>query len=227
MNLTGLAFAAFLAVVLIVYWCLPRRASFQNSVLLAASYLFYLSWSPEWLLLLLTATAVDWTVARLIEGDRRAARARRLLLGVSIAANVGALFWFKYRAFFADSVTQLLTSLGGRVHSFRDLILLMETDDFRRGRRVRFEDFQEHPRPTVNQPSFEDQRVRTFVDLLGDFESVKLQKFRHEQLDGQRNRPKSFQFFVQNGRCATHDVRRVATKEFTNKITEFSKRRAS
>ena len=112
MNLTGLAFAAFLAVVLIVYWCLPRRASFQNSVLLAASYLFYLSWSPEWLLLLLTATAVDWTVARLIEGDRRAARARRLLLGVSIAANVGALFWFKYRAFFADSAAQLLTSIG-------------------------------------------------------------------------------------------------------------------
>ena len=67
----------------------------------------------------------------------------------------------------------------GRVNSSGDLILLVEADDFRRGRRVGFEDFQEHRRPTVDRSGFEDQRVRTFVDLLGDFESVNLQKFRH------------------------------------------------
>ena len=112
MSPTGIAFALFLPVVLLAYWMMPRRAAAQNGVLLVASYIFYLSWSPEWLALLLAATAIDWGAARALEGQRLAPRVRKAVLGVSLGANIGALLWFKYRGFFAASFASLLETAG-------------------------------------------------------------------------------------------------------------------
>lgn len=112
MTPTGIAFTLFLLVVLALHWLGPRRAGYQNDVLLLASYVFYASWSPAWLPLLISATLVDWGVGRLLDRADVTPGARRLALATSLTLNVGALFWFKYRGFFAESLEALLDGIG-------------------------------------------------------------------------------------------------------------------
>ena len=60
MSFTGIEFFYFLPLIFTLHWLLPRRAGAQNAFLLVVSYLFYYSWSPRLLLVLLLATAVDF-----------------------------------------------------------------------------------------------------------------------------------------------------------------------
>lgn len=112
MTPTGLLFAGFVALLFVLYWALPPRARAQNALLLAASYVFYISWSPEWLWLLLAATGVDYSVGRALDRPGSDPGVRRRWLLLSVAANVGALAWFKYRGFFAESLDAMLLALG-------------------------------------------------------------------------------------------------------------------
>ena len=64
-------FFVFLAVVLILFYTAPR--SWRKYILLAASYFFYMSFIPKFILLLLSLTAIDYTAARWICADRIAA----------------------------------------------------------------------------------------------------------------------------------------------------------
>lgn len=121
MSLSEIEFAFFLPVVLAGYWLLPRRAAWQNGWLVAASYLFYATWHWKLLGLLVASTLVDFAVGRYLGAttppagattDRRAARRRHLALALSLAVNLGALGFFKYEAFFAESLNTLLSSLG-------------------------------------------------------------------------------------------------------------------
>jgi len=103
----SLDYAIFLLALLSVYWRLPRRP--QNALLLGASYLFY-GWIHPWFLALIGAsTLVDYGCGLGIE---RAPARRRLLLGVSLACNLGLLGTFKYLGFFADAAAAALATLG-------------------------------------------------------------------------------------------------------------------
>ncbi|NRA00862.1 MAG: MBOAT family protein [Myxococcales bacterium] len=105
-----LDFALFLALV----WpaaLLLRRTRQQNLLLLVASYFFYGWWEWRYVPLLMVSTGVDFVVARAIEKTSDVARRRRLL-GVSLAANLGMLGFFKYWDFFAASSNGLATWLG-------------------------------------------------------------------------------------------------------------------
>lgn len=95
--------------VLALHWAAPPR--WRNPILLAASYLFYGMWDWRFLGLLLVSTVVDYSVARMLEGDRPA-RVRKALLATSIAVNLGILGFFKYANFFADGFTDLAGSVG-------------------------------------------------------------------------------------------------------------------
>jgi alginate O-acetyltransferase complex protein AlgI len=111
-------FFVFLAVVLALFYALPRR--FRKCLLLAASYFFYASWNPKFIALLLTLTAIDFTaglwLARTAENSRR----RAILIG-SLAANLGFLGFFKYYNFAASN---LALALGRPAHSFwLDIVL--------------------------------------------------------------------------------------------------------
>jgi alginate O-acetyltransferase complex protein AlgI len=113
----SLDFLAFLLIVLAVYHGLVRDWAHRKLVLLAASWLFYATWSPRFLLLLIAATAVDFQLARWIyarrwrepgverEGGRR--HARGLLVG-SLVLNLGVLAYFKYGLFFYESAGAVL-----------------------------------------------------------------------------------------------------------------------
>jgi D-alanyl-lipoteichoic acid acyltransferase DltB (MBOAT superfamily) len=98
-------FFAFLAIVLVLYYAAPR--ALRKYILLAASYFFYMSFIPKFILLLLSLTAIDYTAARWI-ARTRSPRSRKTALVISLAANLGLLGFFKYYNFFASNIAQLL-----------------------------------------------------------------------------------------------------------------------
>ncbi|HEY2146328.1 MAG TPA: MBOAT family O-acyltransferase, partial [Pirellulales bacterium] len=74
-------------------------------VLLAASYYFYMKWDPRFALLILGSTVLDYVLGIAISTG--SPRKKRLLLIVSIAANLGILGFFKYFNFFVSSFASL------------------------------------------------------------------------------------------------------------------------
>lgn len=110
MLFNSIEFVLFLPIVFCAYW-LTRNHVARNLILLVASYVFYGWWDPRFLLLILASSAIDFSVAILIE--RAVSRRRRqALLGVSLAANLGMLGVFKYYNFFAESLQHAAGELG-------------------------------------------------------------------------------------------------------------------
>ena len=107
-------FFAFFALVFAVAWLL-RRDGWRKSWLLLCSYVFYGAWNWKFLSLIWISTVVDYTVAQLMERTEQPLR-RKLLLTVSMAANLGLLGIFKYFNFFVDSAAALAELLGFQPH---------------------------------------------------------------------------------------------------------------
>ena len=109
MLFNSLHFVFFFPLVVALYFTVPQR--WRWVLLLAASYWFYGSWRPEYLLLLIATTAVDWAAAlRMVAAGSR--RRRKAWLMVSLASNLGMLGYFKYSGFLADTLRSLLAPLG-------------------------------------------------------------------------------------------------------------------
>ena len=103
-------FFLFLIVVLALFYSSPRPA--RKYILLAASYFFYGCWNYKFISLLLTLTAIDYTAGILLERPATAAR-RKLLLILSLSANLGFLGFFKYYNFLSDNIAALLAKPSG------------------------------------------------------------------------------------------------------------------
>jgi D-alanyl-lipoteichoic acid acyltransferase DltB (MBOAT superfamily) len=104
------SFFLFLIVVLALFYSSPRPA--RKYILLAASYFFYGCWNYKFISLLLTLTAIDYTAGLLLERPGSAAR-RKLLLILSLSANLGFLGFFKYYNFLAANLAQVLGKPDG------------------------------------------------------------------------------------------------------------------
>lgn len=117
MLFNSLIFLVFLPCVFAVYWLLAPR--WRNLFLLGASYYFYFSYNPWFLLLLIGTSALDFYTARLISTTTHRAR-RKALLAFSISCNIGVLFAFKYFAFFYNTVASLA---GTPFHSMAALVI--------------------------------------------------------------------------------------------------------
>jgi alginate O-acetyltransferase complex protein AlgI len=101
-------FIFFAAVVGLLY---AVAGNFWRKVLLlAASYYFYAYWDYRFLTLLVGSTLVDYGMGRRLAGAA-SPRTRKLLLSLSLAANLGALFFFKYCNFFISSFNSVLSPL--------------------------------------------------------------------------------------------------------------------
>ena len=111
MTFTTLTFLVFTAVSFAVYWGLERRR-WQNAFLVVASYVFYGWWDWRFCGLIAVSTAIDYLVAQRLEDHGRS----RVVLGVSIAANLGMLGVFKYYDFFVGSLVTSAASLGVSLH---------------------------------------------------------------------------------------------------------------
>lgn len=98
----------FFAAVLAVYFLLPARWGWL--ILLVASCIFYMSIVPWYILILGFIILVDFFVAHQIE--KTSGRTKTYLLWVSIAVNIGTLFFFKYFNFFNANISGLAQMIG-------------------------------------------------------------------------------------------------------------------
>jgi alginate O-acetyltransferase complex protein AlgI len=106
----SLTFVVFFAIVLALHNApLPWKVKKTN--LLLASYIFYAAWNPPFVLLLWLSTMVDWWVAKGIFTTEQKSR-RRVLLGVSLAVNLGLLGYFKYGGFLLENWQVLMSAIG-------------------------------------------------------------------------------------------------------------------
>jgi alginate O-acetyltransferase complex protein AlgI len=100
-RFNSLEFGVFLAVVFALAALFKGRR--RNVLLLLASYFFYGSWNPPFLLLLWFSTLLDFVCGgRIGKTDRRGVRTAYLM--ASIVGNLGILFYFKYGNFFLDNI---------------------------------------------------------------------------------------------------------------------------
>lgn len=86
----------FLPLALIADRVLPRRA--RCAGLLVMSLIFYGWWRVDFLFLLIGSTILDWGMGLWIDHVKED-RKRKLLVAISVLANLGVLCWFKYADF--------------------------------------------------------------------------------------------------------------------------------
>ncbi len=110
MTFDSLTFVVFLALVYAGHWAV-RSWTARKAFLLATSYVFYATWNPFFVVLIVATTGFDWFAARWMDRTREPSR-RKLILSASIAINLSALGFFKYAQFFSDSAIDLLQVFG-------------------------------------------------------------------------------------------------------------------
>jgi alginate O-acetyltransferase complex protein AlgI len=104
----SLHFLIFLPLVVIAYYCTPARIRWI--LLLAASYIFYMCWKVEYILLIIASTIVDYYAGIRIEKADEAHKKKRYLF-LSLFFNLGLLAIFKYYNFFIDSFETGLSAI--------------------------------------------------------------------------------------------------------------------
>ncbi len=109
MAFNSIQFLVFFPIVVILYFSVPGK--FRWCWLLAASYFFYMSWRPEYLLLIIASTLVDYFCGMAISRSQKLSR-RKLFLLVSLGVNLGLLFAFKYFNFFNGVLKELFLRLN-------------------------------------------------------------------------------------------------------------------
>jgi alginate O-acetyltransferase complex protein AlgI len=104
-------FAIFFAVVFLASWLLQPQPFRWKLFMVAASYFFYAWWDWRFIFLLGACTVVSQAGAEVTYHVRTEA-ARRWAMGLTVAALLGILGWFKYYGFLALSVDNALHTLG-------------------------------------------------------------------------------------------------------------------
>ncbi|MEL6108805.1 MAG: MBOAT family O-acyltransferase [Planctomycetota bacterium] len=123
MNFNSLEYGVFLLVVVALYWAITQSSVARRTLLLIASYIFYMSWSSYYAGLILFSTLVDFQLGRWMAKEESEPR-RRVLLIISLVTNLGLLFVFKYFNFFVETGEQIVSLFGTPVEITRSRLLL-------------------------------------------------------------------------------------------------------
>jgi D-alanyl-lipoteichoic acid acyltransferase DltB (MBOAT superfamily) len=110
MTFTTLTFLIFLVVFFALYWGIRNR-TWQNLLIVAASYIFYGWWDWRFCGLMLVASLLDYGVGLGLNHAKSPGH-RKALLTLGLAGNLGMLGFFKYFNFFAESFREAAASLG-------------------------------------------------------------------------------------------------------------------
>ena len=110
MLFNSLTFLVFFVLVFTLHRLMPGWSA-KKLLLLVASYVFYAAWNPPYVVILLFSTTLDWWLARLVWKSQDPRR-RRLLLTVSLVANLSLLGFFKYGNFLLGNTRLLLGAFG-------------------------------------------------------------------------------------------------------------------
>jgi D-alanyl-lipoteichoic acid acyltransferase DltB (MBOAT superfamily) len=113
-------FAIFFVIVFLGSWLLQPTPLRWKCFMILASYFFYGWWNWHFIFLLAGATAVSQFGARLTY-RARTERSMRWAMGLTVAALLGLLVWFKYYVFLALNIDNVTHLFGGH-----DLLPLLE-----------------------------------------------------------------------------------------------------
>lgn len=114
MLFNSFEFLIFFAVVIGLFAWIKK---FRWSILLTASYFFYMSWKWEYIFLIVVSTIVDYTCALKIENTQNSTT-KKTFLFLSIFTNLSILFFFKYFGFFIGSFGSILGINPSLDHGF-------------------------------------------------------------------------------------------------------------
>lgn len=155
MLFNSLSFVVFLIIVLALYYSKLFNWTFKKRMLLFASYVFYGLWNPPLVILLWISTVVDWITGKklsIVENKTQ----RKLWLLLSMAVNLGFLFFFKYGNFLLENFTLLMNQIGIDYHPRpMDIILPMG---------ISFYTFQTMSY-TIDMYNRSCERAKTFLDF--------------------------------------------------------------
>ncbi len=111
MTFNSIEFVFFFVIAFTVYFLpIMKTATRQNTLLLAASYVFYGMWDWKFLGLILFTTATTFISGKLLMRNKS-----RLVAGINIVINIGILALFKYFNFFGENLSRLLSLTGWKV----------------------------------------------------------------------------------------------------------------
>ncbi len=97
----------FLPIFLALYFVVGN-IHWRNGVLLIFSLLFYAWGEPVWILAMLFSTAVNYGCGLVIV-KTKSSRKKKLVLALGIIISLSSLVYFKYSAFFVNSITTLFS----------------------------------------------------------------------------------------------------------------------
>ncbi len=103
MLFNSVHYLLFFPVVVALFFAIPFR--YRWFLLLVASYYFYMCWKPEYAVILVVSTLVDYYCGKKMGGITEKAK-RKPYLYLSLVTNLGVLFTFKYFNFFNESVRE-------------------------------------------------------------------------------------------------------------------------
>jgi alginate O-acetyltransferase complex protein AlgI len=118
-----LEFGIFFLIVFTVGWGLRALPEARKYFLVGASYLFYGWWDWRFTALLFATTLINY-LGGLALGSLARPRLRKIVVGITVAVDLGVLAFFKYYGFFLTSLDTLLSTLGlHRDLPFMEIIL--------------------------------------------------------------------------------------------------------
>lgn len=129
MLFNSIEFMVFFPVVLFIYFIIPRKL--RSLWMLVASYYFYMSWNPQYAILIALSTVFTYAGGILVEKCvsmecRYTSRnfMRKVILIGCLAVNLAILGIFKYGNFLLDSLDAVVRVFGIEIVSRRfDLLL--------------------------------------------------------------------------------------------------------
>ena len=95
----------FFPICFILYYAVPF--SWKNGILLLFSLIFYTRGEPRYIVLLLSATGVDYINGRLMERYGKDKRVRTVFLCFSVVINLSVLAFFKYADFVISTINMV------------------------------------------------------------------------------------------------------------------------
>jgi len=109
MLFNSISFLIFFPIVVVLYFLIPHK--YRWIFLLAASYYFYMSWKPEYIILIIVSTLIDYFASLHMEKQKEKKKKKKFLI-LSLISNLGLLFTFKYYNFFSNSLNVLLNKFN-------------------------------------------------------------------------------------------------------------------
>lgn len=114
-------FLTLVPFVLIYYKLAQNNTNAHKWITLAYSYFFYGMWSIWFLLLLIATTILDYIVARMLS---MYPHKKRIIVAISIVANLSVLAFFKYANFLVGTFSLLASHFGLTVqNNFLDIAI--------------------------------------------------------------------------------------------------------